>query len=203
MLLQPRLPWNKLIHNADRNINSSYVDNECKKIFCTSMKRTNLRQFILVSTKIIKTKFTVHLPNELNQNHSQHPNWSCNYKTLGFSLTLNLFPAFYTIFWSLVPQNQLILSLQQKSLLCQISEIFQQIAPTLFHLSACHLIYTQPVRSYFKQTKNLNLSSKHANLHLKSVTFSRRDLFAWQTKQYQFMLCHSIANNHCSPFSLS
>ena len=42
MLLQARLPWNKLIHNGARNINSSYVDNECKKIFCTSMKRTNL-----------------------------------------------------------------------------------------------------------------------------------------------------------------
>ena len=40
----------------------------------------------------------VHFPNELNQNRSQYPNWSCNYKLLEFSLTFNLFFAFHTIF---------------------------------------------------------------------------------------------------------
>ena len=50
-------------------------------------------------------------------------------------------------------------------------------------------IYTQPIRSYLKQT-NLNLLGKHCNLHSKPVTFCRRTLFAMQTDQYQIMLCH-------------
>ena len=38
-------------------------------------------------------------------------------------------------------------------------------------------LYTRLIRSYLKQT-NHNLLSKHCNLHLQSVTFRRRALFA-------------------------
>ena len=106
-LLQIRLPWNKLIHNGARNINSSYMDNVCKEITCTSMEKINSRQFIIVITIIIPIS-VVHLPNEINQNNSQYPNWWSNYKLPEFNLTLNLSPAFHTIFYSLVPLNQLL-----------------------------------------------------------------------------------------------
>ena len=147
-----------------------------------------------------KTIYISNYRNNKNNIHCSFAKWTKSKPLTASQLVLQLWnsrvqfhsqslPCFYTIFWSLVPQNQLILSLEQKSLLCQISEVFQQIAPTLFHLSACHLIYTQPVRSYFKQT-NLNLPSKHADLHLKSVTFSRRDFLLG--KQSNIKLCSVI-----------
>ena len=106
-LLQIRLPWNKLIHNGARNINSSYMDNVCKEITCTSMEKINSRQFTIVITIIIPIS-VVHFPNEINQNNSQYPNWCSNYKLPESNLTLNLFPVFHTIFYSLVPLNQLL-----------------------------------------------------------------------------------------------
>ena len=61
------------------------MDNKGKRITCTSMEKTNSRQLIIVITIIIQI-FVVHFPNELNQNSSQYPNWSCNYKLPHFSL---------------------------------------------------------------------------------------------------------------------
>ena len=61
------------------------MDNEGKRITCTSMEQTNSRQFIIVITIIIPIS-VVHFPNELNQNSSQYHNWSCKYKLPQFSL---------------------------------------------------------------------------------------------------------------------
>ena len=83
------------------------MDNKGKKITCTSMEKTNSRQFLIVITIII-TISVVHFPNELNQKRSQYPNWSCDYKLPEFSLNLNLFLAFHTIFLILVPLNPLL-----------------------------------------------------------------------------------------------
>ena len=121
------------------------MDNECRKT-CTSMKKTISRQFIIV-IKIIIIVSVVHFPNELNQKRSQYPNCSCHYKLPEFNLSLNLFPAFHTMFYSLVPQNLQNLPLSLPKFLCVTS------------------IYTQPIRSYLKQT-NFNLLSKQCNLHL-------------------------------------
>ena len=96
MLLQIRLPWNELIHNGARNINSRDMINKSMNITFTSMKSTNLWHFIIVN-KIIITISVSHFPNELNQKRSQYPDWYCNYKLPEFSLTLNLFFAFHTI----------------------------------------------------------------------------------------------------------
>ena len=46
MMLQIRLPWNNLIHNGSRNMNSSYMNNKCQKITCTSMERTNSKTIL-------------------------------------------------------------------------------------------------------------------------------------------------------------
>ena len=169
MLLQIRLHWNKLIQNGARNINSSYLDNKGKRITCTSLEKTNSRQLIIVN-KIIIPITVVYFPNELNQNGSQYPNWSRIYKLPNLSLLLNLLPAFHTLFYSLVPLNQLL------SLACaKISPVYNfccvstnRFNPlSLFSLCATS-IFTQPIRSYLKQT-NLNLLSKHCNLPLKSA----------------------------------
>ena len=60
------------------------MDNKGKRITCTSVEKTNSRQFIIVITIIIQIS-VVQFPNELNQNSSQYPNWSCNYKLPQFS----------------------------------------------------------------------------------------------------------------------
>ena len=67
-------------------MNTNYNDNKCKKITCTSMERTNLRQFIIV-IKIVITVSVVHFQNELNQKRSQYPSWFFNYKISEFSPT--------------------------------------------------------------------------------------------------------------------
>ena len=121
MLLQTRLPRNKLIHNGAHNINSSYMDNKGKRTTCTSMEKTNSRQFIIVITKILPIS-VVHFPNELIQNNSQYPNWSCNYKFPEFTLTLNLLnlsPTISTTYCHL-----------QKNLSCVQTSEFSQISPT-------------------------------------------------------------------------
>ena len=64
------------------------MDNKGKRNNCTSMEKTNSRQFIIVITIIVPIS-VVHFPNELNQNSSQYPNWSCNYKLPELSHTLN------------------------------------------------------------------------------------------------------------------
>ena len=62
------------------------MDNKVKGIICTSMEKTNSRQFIIV-IKIIISITVGHFPNELNQKRSQYTNWSCDYKLPEFSLT--------------------------------------------------------------------------------------------------------------------
>ena len=140
MLLQIRLPWNKLIHNWARNINSGYLDNKGKRITCTSLEKTNSRQFIIV-IKIIKPITVHHFPNELNQNSSEHRNWSCNYKLPNLSLLLNLLPAFHTLFYSLFPLNQLLSLACTKispvsNFCCVSTNCFDPLSLSLF--SACH-----------------------------------------------------------------
>ena len=83
------------------------MDNECKTIACTSMEKTNSRQFIIV-IKVILTISVVHFPNELNQNAHSIPTGLAITNLSKFSLSLNLFPAFQTISKSLVPLNQLL-----------------------------------------------------------------------------------------------
>ena len=95
MLLQITLPWSKLFDNEARNVNYSYIDNNCKKITCISRERTVIRNFMKI-IKIIKITVSVNqFPKELNQKLSQYPNWSRNYKLSDFNLTLNLFSAFH------------------------------------------------------------------------------------------------------------
>ena len=60
-----------------------------RQLLAHQWKGQTQRQFIIVN-KII-TISVVHISNELNQNRSQYPNWSCNYKLPKFNLTLNLF----------------------------------------------------------------------------------------------------------------
>ena len=171
-----------------------------RKLLAHQWKGQIQRQFTIV-TKIITTIYVVHFQNELNPKRSLYSNWSCNYSLPVLSPTFILFTAFHTICYSLAPLNQLI------SLACaKISPVFIllkffQNSPSLSDLSACHFIL-HSTRSYPEQT-NLNLLSKHCNLHLKCVTFCRRVLFATQTNQYQILFCHSTATNHCSTFSVS
>ena len=174
------------------------------------MEKTISRQFIIV-IRIIITISVVHFPNELNQNRSQYPNWSCDYKLPELSFTLNLLPAFHTICYSLVPLNQLLFlacansnfwSSPKNSKICLSLSLSLFSLSLSLSLSCVTSIYTWPIRSYLKQT-NLNLLCKHCKLVLNTVTFCRRALFAIQTNQYQIMLCHSTATNHCSIFFLS
>ena len=188
MLLQIRLPWYKLIHKGARNINSSYMDNEDKRITCTSMEQTNSRQFIIVITIIIPIS-VVHFPNELNQNSSQYHNWSCNYKLPQFSLL----SAFHTKLLEFSPTKPTTISRLCQNLFCVplLLYLSKSFGPSLsLSLSLCVTsVYTLPKRSYLKQT-NLNLLSKHCNLHLKSFKFCRRALFAMQTTNIK--LCSVI-----------
>ena len=138
------------------------MDNKGKRITCTSKEKTNSRQFIIV-IKILLPISVVHFPNELNQNaHSI---------LTGLAIT-NLSkssPTKLTTFSRLI--NTKLLKFSQK---------LQNLS---LSLSLCVTsIYTLPIRSYLKQT-NLNLLSKHCNLHLQSGTFRRRALFAMQTNQ--------------------
>ena len=142
------------------------MDNKGKRITCTSKEKTDSRQFIIV-IKIILPISVVHFSNELNQNaHSI---------LTGLAITnLSKFsPTKLTTFSRLINTKLLKFSqkLQNRSLSLSLS------------LSLCVTsIYTLQIRSYLKQT-NLNLLSKHCNLHLQSVTFRRRALFAMQTNQ--------------------
>ena len=154
------------------------MDNKGKRITCTSKEKTNSRQFILLITIKIQIS-VVHFPKELNQNSSQYPSWSCNYKLPQFSLL----SAFHTKLVRFSPTkpttiSRLCQNLFSVPLLLCLSKSF---GPSLsLCLSLCVTsIYTLPKRSYLKQT-NLNLLSKHCNLHLQSVTFRRRALFAMQ-----------------------
>ena len=150
----------------------------------------------------------VHFPIELNQNSSQYPNWSCSYNLPQFSLLF----AFHTKLLKFSPTKPTTISLLCQNLFCVpfllcLSKSFGLSLSLFLSLSLCVCvcvtsIYTQPICSYLKQT-NHNLLSKHCNFPLESVTFCRRTLFAMQTNQYQIMLCHSTASNHCSTFSLS
>ena len=141
------------------------MGNKGKRITCTSKEKTNSRQFIIV-IKIILPISVVHFPNELNQNaHSI---------LTGLAIT-NLSkcsPTKLTTFSRLINTK-----------LLKFSEKLQNLS---LSLSVCVCvcvcvtsIYSLPIRSYLKQT-NLNLLSKHCNLHLQSVTFRRRVLFAIQ-----------------------
>ena len=65
-LLQTRLLYNKLNQNEARNIISGYMDIRNKTITCTTMKKTNLRQFKILIRIIILISM-VHFPNEPNQ----------------------------------------------------------------------------------------------------------------------------------------
>ena len=138
------------------------MDNKGKRITCTSKEKTNSRQFIIV-IKIILPISVVHFPNELNQNaHSI---------LTGLAITnLSKFsPTKLTTFSILI--NTKLLKFSQK---------LQNLS---LSLSVCVTsIYTLPIRSYLKQT-NLNLLSKHCKLHLQSVIYRRRALFAMQTNQ--------------------
>ena len=49
------------------------MHNKGKRITCTSMEKTNSRQFI-IEINIIIAITVVHFPNELNQKRSQYPN---------------------------------------------------------------------------------------------------------------------------------
>ena len=147
------------------------MDNKCKKITCTSMERTNLRRFILVIKLIIKTISTVHFSNQNAHSISTgHAN---------------------TSFPSLVPLNQLLsracAKISPVSKLLISSEIFKS-QPNFLCVTS---IYAQSISSYLMQT-NLNLISKHCNLHLNSVTFCGRVLFAIQTNQNHIKLCSAI-----------
>ena len=135
------------------------MDNNGKRITCTSKEKTNSRQFIIV-IKIILPISVVHFPNELNQNAHSF--------LTGLAITnLSKFsPTKLTTFSRLINFKLLKFSQTPKSV--------------SLSLSLCvPSIYTLPIRSYLKQT-NLNLLSKHCNLHLQSVTFRRRALFAMQ-----------------------
>ena len=96
-----------------RNINSRYMDNKGKRITCTSMEKTNSRQFIIVITIIIQIS-VVHFPNELNQNSSQYPNWSCNYIPPQFSLL----SAFHTKLLKFSPTKPTTISRLCQNLFC-------------------------------------------------------------------------------------
>ena len=62
-----------------------------KKLLKHQWKGQTQRQFIIV-IKIVITISADHFPNELNQKHSQYPNWSCNYNwSCKFQSSLNLF----------------------------------------------------------------------------------------------------------------
>ena len=124
--------------------------------------------------KIIKTISVVQFPNELNPKRSQYFNWSCNYYLPELSPTFNLFLAFHTICYSSVPLSQMI------SLACAKISLMSKLLKFSQSSSFFTSFYTQPIRSYLKQA-NLNLLSKHCNLHLKSVTFCSKNLFAMQT----------------------
>ena len=113
MPLQIRLPRNKLFHNGARNINSSYTDNKGKRITCTSMEKTNSRQFIIVITIIIQIS-VVHFPNEQNQNSSQYHNLSCDYKLPQFSLL----SAFHTKLVKFNPTKPTTISRLCQNILC-------------------------------------------------------------------------------------
>ena len=144
------------------------------------MEKTISRQFI-IEIRIIITISVVHFPNELNQNRSQYPNWSCDYKLPELSFTLNLLPAFHTICYNLVPLNQLLSlacansnfwSSPKNSKIClslSLSLSLSLLSVSLFSLSlslslSCVTsIYTWPIRSYLKQT-NLNRLFKHCKL---------------------------------------
>ena len=76
------------------------MDNKGKRITCTSMEKTNSRQFIIVITIIIPISM-VDFPNELNQKRSQYPNWSCDYKLSELSLTkLSVSSLLFTLFFT-------------------------------------------------------------------------------------------------------
>ena len=170
------------------------MDNEGKRITCTSLEQTNSRQFIIVITLIIPIS-VVHFPNELNQNNSQYHNWSCNYKLPQFSLL----SAFHIKLLKFSPTKPTTISRLCQNLFCvplllYLSNSFGPSLSLSLSLSLCVTsIYTQLLRSYLKQT-NLNLLSKHCNLHLKSVTFCRRALFAMQTTNIK--LCSLVAPTH-------
>ena len=166
------------------------MDNKGKRITCTSKEKTNSRQFIIV-IKILLPISVVHFPNELNQNaHSI---------STGLAITnLSKFsPTKPTTFSRLIETKLLKFSQKLQNLPLSLSLSLSLSLPKFLCVTS---IYTQPIRSYLKQT-NFNLLSKQCNLHLQSVTFRRRALFAMQTNQYQIMLCHSTAT--CSSFSSS
>ena len=135
------------------------MDNKVKRVTCTSMEKTNSRQFIIVFKMIIPIT-VVHFPNEINQKRSQYLNWSCNYKHPEFSPTFNLFLAFHIIFSILIPLNQLLSLARAK------------ISPVSKHLNSTKIlqclplpkflcvtsIYTQPIRSCFKLSKQTLIS---------------------------------------------
>ena len=89
------------------------MDNKGKRITCTSMEKTNSRQFIILITIIIEIS-VVHLANELNQNSSQYPNWSCNYKLPQFSLL----SAFHTKLLKFSPTKPTTISRLCQNLFC-------------------------------------------------------------------------------------
>ena len=89
------------------------MDNKGKRITCTSMEKTNSRQFIIVITILIHIS-VVHFPNELNQNSSHYPNWSCNYKLPQFSLL----SAFHTKLLKFSPTKPTTISRLCQNLFC-------------------------------------------------------------------------------------
>ena len=145
------------------------MDNNGKRITCTSKEKTNSRQFIIV-IKVILPISVVHFPNELNQNaHSI---------LTGLAITnLSKFsPTKLTTFSRLI--NTKLLKFSQK---LQNLSLSLSLSLSLY-VCVCYFNLYSTKRSYLKQT-NLNLLSKHCNLHLQSVTFRRRALFAMQTNQ--------------------
>ena len=89
------------------------MDNKCKRITCKSMEKTNSRQFIILITIIIQIS-VLHLANELNQNSSQYPNWSCNNKLPQFSLL----SAFHTKLLTFSPTKPTTISRLRRNLFC-------------------------------------------------------------------------------------
>ena len=126
------------------------MDNKGKRITCTSMEKTNSRQFIIV-IKVILTISVVHFPNELNQNAHSIPTGRAIKNLSKFS------PTKATTFSRLIETQLLKFSQNIQSLSLSLS------LPKFLCVTS---IYTQPIRSYLKQT-NLNLLSKQYNLYLK------------------------------------
>ena len=129
----------------------------------------------------------VHFPNELNQKPLTVSQLVLQLQTSRVQSQSESLPCVSNHLLKFSPTKPAAFSDLSQSKLMKFSQNLQSLS--LSQNFCVTSIYTQPIRSYLKQT-NFNLLSKQCNLHLQSVTFRRGHCLL--CKQINIKLCSVI-----------